>query len=51
MFIQVIQGQCRDADRVRQLGDERRDTLGPGAAGWLGGAHGIIDETSGAAMA
>jgi hypothetical protein len=44
MFIQVIQGRCRDADRLHQLSDEWRDTLGPGAEGWLGGTYGITDE-------
>jgi hypothetical protein len=44
MFIQVIQGQCRDADRIHQLSDEWRDTLGSSAAGWLGGTYGITDE-------
>jgi hypothetical protein len=44
MFIQVIQGQCRDADRLHQLSDEWRDTLGPSAAGWLGGTYGVTDE-------
>ena len=44
MFIQVIQGQCRDADRLHELSDEWRDTLGPGAEGWLGGTYGITDD-------
>jgi len=44
MFIQVIQGQCRDADRLHQLSDEWRDTLGSSAAGWLGGTYGVTDE-------
>jgi hypothetical protein len=44
MFIQVIQGQCRDADRIHQLSDEWRDTLGSSATGWLGGTYGITDE-------
>ena len=44
MFIQVIQGQCRDADRIQQLSDEWRDTLGSSAAGWLGGTYGITDD-------
>ena len=44
MFIQVIQGQCRDADRLHRLSDEWRDTLGPGAEGWLGGTYGITDD-------
>jgi hypothetical protein len=44
MFIQVIQGQCRDADRLHRLSDEWRDTLGPGAEGWLGGTYGVTDD-------
>lgn len=44
MFIQVIQGQCRDADRIHQLSDEWRDTLGSSVEGWLGGTYGITDE-------
>ncbi len=44
MFIQVIQGQCRDADRLHQLSDEWRDTLGSSAAGWLGGTYGVTDD-------
>lgn len=44
MFIQVIQGQCKDADRVHQLTDEWRETLGPTAEGWLGGTYGITDD-------
>ena len=44
MFIQVIQGKCKDADRVHQLTDEWRETLGPTAEGWLGGTYGITDD-------
>jgi hypothetical protein len=44
MFIQVIQGECRDADRLHQLSDEWRDTLGPSAPGWLGGTYGVTDD-------
>ena len=44
MFIQVIQGQCRDADRLHRLSDEWRDELGPGAEGWLGGTYGVTDD-------
>ncbi|WP_027860974.1 hypothetical protein [Marmoricola sp. URHB0036] len=44
MFIQVIQGRCRDADRLHQLSDEWRDTLGSSAAGWLGGTYGVTDD-------
>lgn len=44
MFIQIIQGACRDAERLHQLSDEWRDTLGPSAAGWLGGTYGVTDD-------
>ena len=44
MFIQVIQGQCRDEDRLHQLTDEWRETLAPTAEGWLGGTYGVTDE-------
>lgn len=43
MFIQVIQGHCRDAEEMRRLGDEWVADLGPGAEGWLGGTYGITD--------
>jgi len=44
MFIQVIQGRCHDADRMRALGDEWADTLGRTAEGWLGGTYGLTDD-------
>ena len=44
MFIQIIQGRCRDAEQMHRLTDEWRDTLGPTAHGWLGGTYGITDE-------
>ena len=44
MFIQVIQGRCHDADRMRALGDEWADTLGRTAEGWLGGTYGMTDD-------
>ena len=44
MFIQIIQGKCRDADRLHQLSDEWRQTLGPTAEGWLGGTYGVTDD-------
>lgn len=44
MFIQIIQGKCRDAERIHQLSDEWRETLGPTAEGWLGGTYGITDD-------
>lgn len=44
MFIQVIQGRCNDADRLRQLTEEWREQLGPTAEGWLGGTYGVTDD-------
>jgi hypothetical protein len=44
VFIQIIQGKCRDADEMRRLSDEWRDTMGSTAEGWLGGTYGITDE-------
>ncbi len=44
MFIQIIQGKCRDADRVHQLNDEWRETLGASAEGWLGATYGVTDD-------
>ena len=44
MFIQIIQGKCRDADRMHMLTDEWREQLGPSAEGWLGGTYGITDD-------
>ena len=44
MFIQIIQGKCRDADEMRRLSDEWRDQMAPMAEGWLGGTYGITDD-------
>lgn len=44
MFIQIIQGKCRDADRLHQLSDEWRETMAPTAVGWLGGTYGVTDD-------
>ena len=44
MFIQIIQGRCHDAARMRQLGDEWAEKLGPGADGWIGGTYGMTDD-------
>jgi hypothetical protein len=44
VFIQIIQGKCRNADEVHRLIDEWRDTMGPTAEGWLGGTYGITDD-------
>jgi hypothetical protein len=44
VFIQIIQGKCRDADEMHRLTDEWRDTMAPSAQGWLGGTYGITDD-------
>lgn len=44
MFIQIMQGRCRDADQLRRLSEEWRETLGPSAEGWLGGTYGVTDD-------
>ena len=44
MFIQIMQGKCRDEERLHRLSDEWRETLGPTAVGWLGGTYGVTDD-------
>ena len=44
MFIQIIQGKCSNEERMHQLSDEWRETLGPTAEGWLGGTYGVTDD-------
>jgi hypothetical protein len=44
VFIQIIQGKCRDEERLHRLTDEWRERLGPSAEGWLGGTYGVTDE-------
>jgi len=44
VFIQIIQGRCRDQDRARALGDKWVHDLAPGAIGWLGGTYGFTDD-------
>jgi hypothetical protein len=44
MFIQIIQGRCRDADEMHRLIDEWREQMGSTAEGWLGGTYGITDD-------
>ncbi|MET8522261.1 hypothetical protein [Nocardioides sp. NPDC004968] len=44
MFIQMIQGPCTRQDEARQLLDEWRRDLAPGATGWLGGTNGFTDD-------
>lgn len=44
MFMQIIQGQVRDAAGARRTMDRWLDELRPGATGWLGGTYGITDD-------
>jgi len=44
MFIQIIQGTCRDADTLHRQLDMWRQEQGPMAEGWLGGTYGITDD-------
>jgi len=46
MFIQIIQGTCRDSDGLRRQVDQWRRELGPTAEGWLGGTYGITDDNT-----
>jgi hypothetical protein len=44
VFIQVIQGRCKDADAIHRQMDRWREELEPDAMGWLGGTYGITDD-------
>jgi hypothetical protein len=44
MFIQIIQGRCRDESEVQQALDRWRTECEPGADGWLGGTYGVTDD-------
>ncbi|HEX6359354.1 hypothetical protein [Actinophytocola sp.] len=44
MFMQIIQGQVRDAKKARATMDRWHRELAPGAIGWLGGTYGITDD-------
>jgi hypothetical protein len=44
MFIQIIQGTCRDSEALRRQIDMWRRELGPNAEGWLGGTYGVTDD-------
>jgi hypothetical protein len=44
VFIQIIQGKCRDAGEMHRLIDEWREQMGSSAEGWLGGTYGITDD-------
>src|SRR6185436_5434188 len=44
VFIQVIQGMCRDADALHRQIDMWRQEIGPKAEGWLGGTYGVTED-------
>jgi hypothetical protein len=44
MFVQVIQGQVSDADRIHAALDQWVHDLAPGADGWLGATAGVTDD-------
>jgi hypothetical protein len=44
VFIQIIQGNCRDADALHRQIDMWREEMGPKAEGWLGGTYGVTDD-------
>lgn len=44
MFVQVFQGQVRDADQVRRATEDWLQRLAPGAEGWLGSTTGVTDD-------
>jgi len=46
MFIQIIQGTCRDCEALRRQIDLWRQDLGPKAEGWLGGTYGVTDDNT-----
>ncbi len=50
MFIQILQGTCRDSDALRRQIDLWRREMGPGAQGWLGGTYGLTDDNTFVAM-
>jgi hypothetical protein len=44
VFIQIIEGRCRDQERARSLLERWQDEQSPAADGWLGGTYGFTDE-------
>ena len=44
MFVQVIQGQATDPQKLRDALDEWAMTLADGAQGWLGSTAGVTDD-------
>jgi hypothetical protein len=44
VFIQIIQGKCRDAEGMRRLSEDWRRDMAPKVEGWLGSTYGITDD-------
>jgi hypothetical protein len=44
MFVQVIQGQLADKDKLRAAIDRWQAELAPGAEGWLGSTAGVTED-------
>jgi hypothetical protein len=51
MFIQVIQGRCNDAERLKAQMDRWDSDLRGGASGWLGTTAGVTDDGTFVAVA
>lgn len=50
MYIQVIQGRCNDADRLKKQLDLWEQTIADGADGWLGSTAGVTDDGTSVAV-
>jgi hypothetical protein len=50
MFIQVLQGRCTDADRLRKQMDLWDETIAGGADGFLGSTGGVTDDGTAVAV-
>jgi hypothetical protein len=50
MYIQVIQGRCNDADRLKKQLDLWEQTIADGADGWLGSTGGVTDDGTSVAV-
>jgi hypothetical protein len=46
MFIQIIQGTCRDPEALRRQIEMWRRDVGPHAEGWLGGTYGLTEDNT-----
>jgi hypothetical protein len=44
MFVQIMQGTCRDPETLHRQIDMWRREQGPKAEGWLGGTYGVTDD-------